>query len=221
MNADDVASYLHDHPDFFIDHAELLADMNFSNTHGASAVSLIERQVILLREKVKLLEGKLGELIGFGEENDIIAEKVHRLAVDLENADDLSRSIGALYSHLTGAFAIPCVAVRLWGIAAGDATTAEEFQSVSDTIKHVAGSIQLPYCGPADNQEATLWFGERATPIRSLAQIPLREQGFGGHCFGMLVLASEDPYRFYAEMGTLYLARIGDLTAASLLRVVK
>ena len=221
MNADDVASYLHDHPDFFIDHAELLAEMNFSNTHGASAVSLVERQVILLRGKVKLLEGKLGELIGFGEENDIIAEKVHRLAVDLESAADLSRSAGALYRHLSGAFAVPCVAVRLWGIAAGDAATAEEFQSVSDTIKHVAGSIQLPYCGPAEGQEAVTWFGERVTPIRSLAQIPLREQGFGGACFGMLVLASEDAHRFYADMGTLYLSRIGDLAAAALRRVVQ
>ncbi|MFY9329233.1 MAG: DUF484 family protein [Georgfuchsia sp.] len=220
MTADEVASFLHTHPDFFIDHAELLAEMNFSNTHGASAVSLVERQVGLLRDKVKLLEGKLGELIGFGEENDIIAEKVHRLAVDLQGATDLSRAVGALYTHLTVTFAVPCVAVRLWGVAAGDAETAEEFLPVSDTIKLVASSLLHPYCGPADSQEAVLWFGERNTPIRSLTQIPLREQGFGGACFGMLVLASEDSYRFYPDMGTLYLSRIGDLAAASLLRVV-
>lgn len=220
MNADDVANFLHNNPDFFIDHAELLAEMNFSNTHGASAVSLVERQVVLLRDKVRLLEGKLGELIGFGEENDIIAEKVHRLAVDLQGAADLSRAVGALYTHMSRGFSVPCVAVRLWGIASGDAATAEEFQPVSDTIKHVAGSIQQPYCGPADSQEVVVWFGARATPIRSLAQIPLREQGFGGACFGMLVLASEDAHRFYPDMGTLYLARIGDLAAAALLRVV-
>ncbi|CAG4884494.1 conserved protein of unknown function [Georgfuchsia toluolica] len=220
MNADEVASFLHAHPDFFIDHAELLAEMNFSNTHGASAVSLVERQVGLLRDKAKLLEGKLGELIGFGEENDIIAEKVHRLAVDLQGANDMSRAVGALYTHLTGAFTVPCVAVRLWGIAAGDAETAEEFQPVSDAIKLVVNSLQHPYCGPVEGQEAALWFGERSTPIRSLTQIPLREQGFGGACFGLLVLASEDPYRFYSDMGTLYLSRIGDLAAAALLRVV-
>lgn len=220
MNADDVANFLHNNPDFFIDHAELLAEMNFSNTHGASAVSLVERQVGLLRDKVKLLEGKLGELIGFGEENDIIAEKVHSLAIDLQGAADLSRVVGALYTHMNRSFAVPCIAVRLWGIASGDAATAEEFQPVSDTIKHVASSIQQPYCGPADSQEAVVWFGARETPIRSLAQIPLREQGFGGACFGMLVLASEDAHRFYPDMGTLYLARIGDLAAAALLRAV-
>lgn len=220
MTADDVATFLHEHPDFFIDHAELLAELNFCNTHGASAVSLVERQVGLLRDKVKLLEGKLGELIGFGEENDIIAEKVHRLAVDLQSAANLPRAAGALYTHLSGAFAVPCVAVRLWGIAAGDAETAEEFQPVSDTIKHIAGSFLQPYCGPAHSQETVLWFGERDTPIRSLAQIPLREPGFGGACFGLLVLASEDPYRFYPDMGTLYLSRIGDLAAAALLRIV-
>lgn len=220
MTADEVANFLHDHPDFFIDHAELLAEMNFSNTHGASAVSLVERQVGLLRDKVKLLEGKLGELIGFGEENDIIAEKVHRLAVDLQGATDLTRAVGSLYTNLSGTFAVPCVAVRLWGIAAGEAETAEEFQPVSDTVKHVTGSLLQPYCGPANDQEAVLWFGERNTPIRTLAQIPLRERGFGGACFGLLVLASEDPYRFYPDMGTLYLSRIGDLAAAALLRVV-
>jgi uncharacterized protein YigA (DUF484 family) len=218
--ADDVANFLQAHPDFFIDHAELLADMKFSNTHGASAVSLVERQAILLRSKVKLLEGKLGELIGFGEENDIIAEKVHRLAVDLQSATTLARAVIELHTHLSGAFVVPYVAVRLWGIAGGEADTAEEFLPVSDTIKHVASSIQHPYCGAADDQEAVLWFGERTPPIRSLAQIPLREQGFGGACFGLLVLASEDAHRFYPDMGTLYLSRIGDLAAAALLRVV-
>jgi uncharacterized protein YigA (DUF484 family) len=121
---------------------------------------------------------------------------------------------------MTGPFVIPCVAVRLWGIAAGDAATAEEFQPVSSIIRHVAGSIQLPYCGAAEGQDTVEWFGERSTPIRSMAQIPLRERGFGGACFGMLVLASEDPYRFYPEMGTLYLARLGELAAAALLRSV-
>ena len=220
MHADDVANYLHENPDFFIDHAELLAEMKFSNTHGASAVSLVERQVGVLRDKVKLLEGKLGELIGFGEENDVIAEKTHRLAVDLQGAASLSRVAGVLYTNLSGAFAVPCVAVRLWGVASGDAETAEEFQPVSDAIKLVAGSIQHPYCGPADSQETVLWFGERETPVRSMAQIPLREQGFGGACFGLLVLASEDAHRFYPDMGTLYLSRIGDLAGAALLRVV-
>jgi len=220
MNADDVANFLHNNPDFFTDHAELLGEMNFSDTHGASAVSLVERQVGLLRDKVRLLEGKLGELIGFGEENDLIAEKVHRLTVDLQGAANLSRVIGALYTHLSGGFAVPCVAVRLWGVASGDAETAEEFQPVSDSIKLVAGSIQHPYCGPANDQEVVVWFGERTTPIRSLAQIPLREQGFGGACFGLLVLASEDVNRFYPDMGTLYLSRIGDLAGAALLRVV-
>jgi hypothetical protein len=220
MNADEVAIFLKNNPDFFIDHAELLAEMNFSNTHGASAVSLVERQVGLLREKVRLLEGKLGELIGFGEENDIISEKVHKLAVDMEGAAELSRVVGALYSHLSGAFAVPCVGVRLWGVAAGDAASAEEFQPVSDNVKLIASSLQHPYCGAAADQEAAAWFGARIAPIRSVAQIPLREEGFGGACFGLLVLASEDAYRFYPDMGTMYLSRIGELAGAALLRVV-
>lgn len=221
MTADEAANYLREHPDFFSGHAELLTQLNFSNPHGAGAVSLAERQVGLLREKVKLLEGKLGELIGFGEENDVISEKVHRLAVELQGAANLAAVTAVLSSNLGGAFALPCVAVRLWGIADIEAESAEEFQPVAETIRHVAGGIQHPYCGAAEGQEVTAWFGERAATLRSLAQIPLREEGFGGGCFGLLVLASEDAYRFYPDMGTLYLGRIGDLAAAALLRVLK
>lgn len=221
MTADEVANYLRDNPDFFAGHAELLTQLSFSNPHGAGAISLAERQVGLLREKVKLLEGKLGELIGFGEENDVISEKVHRLAVDLQSASGLPAVAGVLRANLSSAFALPCVAVRLWGIADTEGETSEEFQPVADSIRHIASGIQHPYCGAAEGQEATAWFGEHATTLRSLAQIPMREEGFGGSCFGLMVLASTDAYRFYPDMGTLYLERIGDLAAAALLRVLK
>jgi uncharacterized protein YigA (DUF484 family) len=218
MRADEVAAYLKSHPEFFEQYADLLSQIHIPSPHGGKAISITERQIGTLRDKVKTLEGKLAELIRFGEENDGIAEKVHRLGVSLMGAEDLQSVMCFLYAHLGGSFNVPHVAVRLWGVGTGDAA---EFSPVADTVKAFAGALRQPYCGTAAGQEAVAWLGEFAGHVRSVAQIPLREGGSqGGACFGLLLLASEDPERFYPAMGTLYLERIGDMAAVALLRVV-
>lgn len=216
MNDEEVALYLKTHPEFFNQYADLLLQLQVPNPHGDNAVSITERQLGVLREKLRATEQKMLELIRFGEENDAIAEKVHRLGVALIGANDLAGTVRMLYAHLGGAFAVPHVAVRLWGIGSGSEGT-PEFSAVGDPLKAQIGSMLHPYCGPSAGQDAAQWFGE---PVRSLAQIPLRESGREGACFGALVLASEEAQRFYPDMGVLYLNRIGDMAAAALLRVV-
>jgi uncharacterized protein len=213
MNEDDVAEYLKAHPEFFQHQAELVAQITLASPHGGAAVSLGERQMGVLRDKLRLLEGKLAELIRFGEENDAIASKVHELAVAIIGANSFGDAVRALYSHLGGSFAVPHVAVRLWGIIPG---VEAEFSPISDSIKLLAGSLAHPYCGSSNGQEAAQWFGERSDHIRSMAQIPLWSDG---KCFGLLVLASEEAGRFYPDMGVLYLSRIGEMAAAVLYRV--
>ena len=235
MTDDDVAEYLRINPEFFEQQTELLAQITLYSPHGNSAVSLGERQMTVLRDKLRQLEGKLAELIRFGEENDAIAEKVHQLAVALIGATDFAATIRILYSDLGGSFAVPHVALRLWGGAytprgqvsalspspsAGEELTDQsevcELSSVSERIKSLAANLSYPYCGPSAGQESVAWFGDRAGHIRSMAQIPLRS---GNDCFGLLVLASEEGGRFYPNMGVLYLSRIGDMAAAVLERV--
>jgi uncharacterized protein YigA (DUF484 family) len=222
MDANEVASYLKSHPEFFEHYAELLLQIHIPSPHEGRAISITERQMGVMRDKVKLLEAKLRELIAFGEENDLISTKTHRLGVALLGTTDLTGVMRVLYSHLGGDFAVPHIGVRLWGMGSGDAI---EFAAVTDSIKALAGALRHPYCGPAAEQEAVAWMGDSASHIRSVAQIPLREHGapmneMSGACFGMLLLASEEPHRFYPEMGTLYLQRIGDMAAAALLRSV-
>ncbi|MDF3010974.1 MAG: hypothetical protein K0S03_1770, partial [Burkholderiales bacterium] len=67
MNEDDVATYLRLNPQFFDQHPELLERIHVPHPYGGRAIPLAERQTVALREKAKLLEGKLGELIQFGE----------------------------------------------------------------------------------------------------------------------------------------------------------
>ena len=213
LKADDVARWLRENPVFFEDHAELLTEIQVPNPHGGQAIPLSDRQVVSLREKSKALEAKLAELIQFGEENDVISEKVHRLAVAMLSARTLTTVLHELYYNLREDFAIPHAGLRLWR-GMGDLP---EFGAASDELRDFAAGLEAPFCGPNANFEAAGWFGDATPHIRSVAFIPLRELD---ETFGMFALAAEDGLRFYPEMGTLYLKRIGEMVSAALLRFV-
>src|SRR5689334_2139564 len=115
MNKDDIAGFLRTHPEFFDENPELLEKIQVPHPYGGRAIPLAERQTVALREKLKLLEGKLAELIRFGEENDAISEKVHRLSVALVGARDFPALTQSLYFHMREDFAVPHVALRVWG----------------------------------------------------------------------------------------------------------
>jgi uncharacterized protein YigA (DUF484 family) len=209
MNADDIALFLRGNPKFFDQHPELLEKIHVPHPHGGRAIPLSERQTLALREKVKALEGRLGELIRFGGENDAISEKVHRLAVALVAARDFAALAHSLSFHLREDFAVPHVALRIWGkpVPAGfDAGT-----PVNEGQMTHAATLGGPQCGLAAGNPFAPWFGEAAEHVRSMALVPLGDAS----AFGLLALGSEDAQRFFPDMGTLYLRRIGELCAAA------
>ncbi len=215
MNAQDVASYLRNNPDFLNEHSELFTRITVPHPHGGQAITLAERQLHALREKIGQLEAKLAELIRFGEENDEIGEKVHRLCVALLSAESYPVQRELLFSSLVEDFSVPHVAVRLWNVALSD--DGEDFQPVSETLRFQAGELRHPYCGAPVSVEVLSWFGDAGPHVRSVALIPL---GRDAQVFGLLALASEEAERFYPEMGTLYLSRIGDLAVSALRRTL-
>jgi len=208
MNADDIARYLRTHPQFFDHHPELLESIQVPHPYGGRAIPLAERQTIALREKLKVLEGRLAELLQFGEENDAISERVHRLSVALAGARDFPALAAALYFHLREDFAVPHVALRVWGKSVP--VDFEEAQPVGEAERLHAGAMAAPQCGPAAGNPFVPWFREAAEHVRSVALVPLGQTAV----FGLLALGSEDAKRFYPDMGTLYLRRIGELCAA-------
>ncbi|MBI2320084.1 MAG: DUF484 family protein [Betaproteobacteria bacterium] len=213
MNAEDVANFLRENPAFFDSHADLLSQISIPRPHGGQAIPIAEWQLQTLREKNRALEAKLAELIQFGEENDAIGEKMHRLGVVLLKARSFEGLLAALYNNLRDEFAVPHSALRLWsGDTPGRAEP--EFAAVSEQVKAYAARLTQPFCGPSASAESSAWFGEVAEHIRSVALMPLS----GGTCFGMLALGSEDARRFYPEMGTLHLRRLGELLSAALAR---
>lgn len=215
MKAEEVVSYLQDNPGFFEDYAEVLAQIYIPHPHGGRAIPIAERQILALRERSGMLELKLAELVRFGEENDAIGEKMQRLCLALMSAGDLQGRLQALYYNLREDFAVPYVAVRIWGMDAA-ALAGPELAPVSDAVRQYAAGLEHPTCGPGANAEVASWFGETGAQPGSFACVSLRDAG--NACIGMLALASEDVARFYPEMGTLYLKRLGELASAALQR---
>jgi uncharacterized protein YigA (DUF484 family) len=212
MKSEQIAAYLQQNPDFFEQYADLLADIYIPHPHGGRAIPLSERQILTLREKNRALESKLKELIDFGEENDAIGERLHRLTVALVGARDLDAVLHDLYFNLREDFAVPHVALRLW--IEGHGSERAEFQSASEESRMFAESLSGPYCVGHPMYDTASWFGEDGSRLRSFAYVPLK-----GHAvIGLLVLGSEDPQRFFPEMGTLYLKRLGEMVAAAMQR---
>jgi len=212
MKPEEVAAWLKEHPEFFEQYADLLAEIYIPHPHGGRAIPISERQTLTLREKTRQLEAKLRELIQFGEENDAISEKVHRVSAALLAASDVRGVLSVVYLNLREDFTVPHVALRVW--RANSHADLPEFKPVSDASREFAASLANPHCSAHAMVDTAGLFGEASAHLRSFSYVPLRDS----ETFGLLALASEDPQRFYPEMGTLYLKRLGDLVGAAVAR---
>lgn len=216
ITEDDIANFLVNTPDFFERHAELLATVQLSSPHGPRAVSLQERQVRMVRDKVRFLELRLQDMIRNSNDNLLISERMHRWACQLFRAPTPEQLPELLTSELRLQFNLPQVALKLWDLGADHAGEAFA-QGASEDSQSFAASLVSPYCGANAGFEAVSWLDDPAQAT-SVALIPLRAAAKGAvePAFGLLVLASPDPQRFHAGMGTEFLERIADIASAAL-----
>jgi uncharacterized protein YigA (DUF484 family) len=203
MREEDVAAFLQEHPQFFENYADVLAGITIPHPHGGRTISLVERQQLALREKNRALEKKLQELLAYGKENDELQAKVHAFACELFAARSREAVADSVVRQLRDRFAVPHVAMRVWE----DTPPTAEMLTFADETPQ-------PVCMHRAMYDTAAWFGESAEHLRSFAYLPLR--GPDGS-IGLLILASEDQQRFYPEMGTLFLQRIAEISAAALL----
>lgn len=218
-SSDDVLRYLRDHPDFLSIHPELLATITLPNPHGGRAISLQERQVEVLREKNRAMEMRLAELVRIGQENDAIADRLQKWTRQLLLAADPERLPQAVLDGMQTIFAVPQVALRLWGVREPHRRLPCAAPVEVDVIT-LANSMTHPYCGPNADFQAATWLPEGGATTRSLALLALRK-GVDPNAFGLLVLGSADPDRFQANMGTSFLERIAEVASAALARLVE
>ncbi|MDI9332859.1 MAG: DUF484 family protein [Cytophagales bacterium] len=197
LTEDDIADYLLSTPDFFTRHAELLASVQLTHPHSGRAISLADRQIELQREKFRALELQHGNLLRVGKENVALAGKLHQWVLVLVQHTGKATLLKAITTSLQRIFDVPQACIH-------QSTEAAE----------VAAQMTAPVCGGAtdaffQNAQIAAALPDAAT-ARSLAVIPLPT-------VGLLVLASHDPTRFTAEMGTEFLTRLGELAHAALI----
>ena len=216
ITEEDIAEFLIHTPGFFERHAELLTAVQLTSPHGGRAVSLQERQAEMLREKIKLLEQRLMEMMRHGNENMLIADRMLRWARQMFLVARPVDLPAVLISEMKSQFSVPQAALKLWDVA--EVYAGEPFaQGASDDVRSLASSLTAPYCGVNAGFDAVRWLDDPQAAA-SLALIPLRA-GAAAPAFGLLILASPDSQRYQAGMATDFLERIAELTSAALSRV--
>jgi len=211
LDHDSVAQYLIDAPHFFEEHAELLGKIRLSSPLLGRAVSLQERQMEILREKIKVQDLRLADMVRNAQENDTSAQKLFGWARSLLRARNDVDLPHTLVDGLRTTFAVPQASLRLWGVA--EAYSHTWFAAAaSEDVKIFANGLSLPFCGSNNDFEAAAWLEQE---VQSIAMLPLRSDSSTA-AFGLLVLGSPDAQRFSADMATDFLVQIGATASAAL-----
>lgn len=211
IDAHAVALYLEDHPQFFDQHPDLIAGLKLTTTLGGRTVSLHERQVEVLREKVRQLELKLGNQGHVARDNQAIMEKFHQWVLRLLSADD-GREPNSLLASVRDCFDVPAASLRLWSGADNDDIWHQGPEL--EEARAWANQHTRPYCGAPGGKPGVQWL-ENAGSVQSIALLTLKKPD-ATESFGLLVLGSPDARRFSADLATDILERIGETASAAL-----
>jgi hypothetical protein len=216
---DQVVEHLTAHPEFFERHPGVLARLRLPHQRGTAAVSLVERQMLVLRERHATLEHKLHELIDNGRANDTIAERMHRLTRRLIRARDAEAVLAAVETSLREDFG----ASRSVTVLTDSAYLPLAGRPGSHLRVVPRGSPELkafetffesgrPRSGQIRDSQREYLFGADAPQLGSAALIPLGERA----ALGVLAVGSHDTERFLPTMSTDFLVRIGELVTEAL-----
>ena len=210
LSADDVADYLIRHPGFFNDYPEILESISIPHNSG-EAVSLVEKQVSLLREQNQRAHKQLHELIEIARQNEELARRMHQLGLTLMDAGDPRDIFSTLYDNLARNFHADCVSVRLFADPAFiDIYAGDEFAGSGTPEKSLFKTIiekHEPLCGRMKLQQQVFLFGDNGNEIASSVMVPLH----GKEWSGILAIGSFDPERFQPGMGVELLANLGEV----------
>lgn len=216
-DARQIADYLTSHPSFFDEQPDLLADLRLPHSSGA-AVSLVERQILVLREQNRELKRKLLELVDVARDNDRLNERMHRMTLDLLRSDSLHALLDTLKDHLHNEFKADAVAVQLTGLVESRqrdtwATRLEPDEAVK-ALFNTAFVDSRPQCGRLKKEQLDFLFGDQATAIESAIVVPLGKRSEQG----LIAIGSREVSRFNPCMGTLFMSHLAELLVVFLQR---
>ena len=210
VTSDQVVEYLLRHRDFFDHHPDLLEKLHLPHPSG-EAVSLVARQLDLLREKNRTMQEKLESLIRIARENDDLSARVHQLVLVFLEAETFQDALQTLTQRLHDGFLADWVGLRIV-MDSNEAPSDPVFVSSDDERLqrfHKILQSTAPKCGYIDSELAEFLFGEQTVLVGSSAIIPLRsfEQG------GLLAIGSREKSRFHPGMGHLFLQQMGEIVS--------
>jgi uncharacterized protein len=222
LNDSSVGDYLQTHSDFFERNSQLLTKLRLPHLRDMGAtVSLVERQIEVLRERNQALERKLKELVDVARANDALADRIHRLSQRLIRAHTLLESINAVETSLREDFdAMHSVLVLFLEEARKLEPEAVRFLRIAnpadDDIKTFESLLTSgkPRCGQVRDGQRDYLFGKDSIAIGSVALTPLGQKG----SLGILGIGASDTERFHPGMSTEFLSRIGELVTYALMR---
>ena len=214
-----IAEYLRQNPDFFVRHDSLLAGLKLPHARSGATVSLVERQVEVLREKSQTLESKLTELVAVARANEQLVDKIHGFTRRLLGAASRQEAIARIEQSLREDFEVFSSVLVLFGggvmgIAADRFVSCVESKDPGLTGFESLFSSGKPRCGQVRDSQRDFLFGADSAGISSVALVPLG----GKEAFGLLALGSPDRDRFNPGMSTEFLARLGELVGDALSR---
>jgi len=215
-----VIQYLHHNPDFFEQHPQLLLKLRLQHPRSGSTVSLIERQVDVLRDKIQAQDQKLAEFVQVARANNVLAEKIHRFTRRLLRTHGAGPAIAEIEASLREDFDTFHTVLVLASTGLPDDDEAQCFLrrvAADDPAFRSFDSLFAagkPRCGQIRDTQREFLFGQEAPNIGSVALIPLGAQTPAG----LLALGSVDRDRFHPGMGTEFLWRMGELITDALAR---
>lgn len=214
-DANAVARFLETYPDFFEHNPDLIAGLKLTTALGGRTVSLHERQMEVLRDKVRQLELKLATLTRNASQNDVILSNFHQWMLRMMSHDGDDAAAGLLEA-MRESFHVPAASLRLWGVKPEH--EGAWFAAEAQDAPAFADGQPAPVCGAAAGRPGVVWLDD-ASSMQSAALLPLRKPG-QERSFGLLVLGSPDAQRFSSELATDILVRIGEAASARLQHLV-
>lgn len=206
----DVVQYLFQNADFFQKYPDLLTELKIPHETG-QAVSLVERQVEVLREKNQEISKRLHEMIEIARQNEELARRMHQLVLTLMDAGDIRDIFPTLYDNLRKNFHADRVITRLFAEPAFiDMESGEEFVGKDHEMYHLFAALikqRQPLCGRLKHQQQVFLFGDDGQDIQSAVMVPLRGESWSG----ILAIGSHDEARFQPGMGVELLANLGEV----------
>lgn len=216
LSEDSISDYLKRHPDFFERHGSLVLGLKLPHRAGGASISLVERQVSMLRQRNAQLERQLKDLVAVAKQNDVLVEKIHQLCLKLMRAPNLGLRLEQLETGLREDFAAERAVLVLFP-AAPEGAAREGFVRRLGTDDADARPFATflraakPRCGPLRDRQKTI-FDRDADAISSAAFVPLGAES----SLGFLIIGSRDPDHFHPGKRMDFLARLGEVLAVAL-----